>query len=131
MITKQILAQIRGQIDPLLKTLNTTNNKSYHLRLGNCTYNSDTATFRLEVQSVQGGEVVTKHLSSLRQNYSLYGLSEEHLTKEFQTNRGKSRLVGLKPRATNCFIFEVIEGLNQGKQYITDTTNIKKYLEVK
>jgi len=130
MITKQTLTQIRGQIDPFLETLNK-GNKEFRLRLGNCTYSSDTATFKLEVQSIDGGEVVTKELSSLRLSYSLYGLSEEHLTKEFQTGRGKSRLVGLKPRANKCFIFEVIEGLNRGKRYVTDTLTIKRYLEVK
>lgn len=130
MITKETLAQIRHQINPVLDALNKKN-KDFRLGLGNCTYNSDTATFRLEVQSIDGGEVVTKELSSLRFSYSLYGLSEEHLIKEFQTGRGKSRLVGLKPRANKCFIFEVIEGLNKGKRYVTDTETIKKYLEVK
>ena len=130
MITKEILNKIRSQIDPLLDGLNK-DNQQFNLRLGNCTYNPDTATFKLEVRSVtMSGEIVTKESSDLRA-YVMAGISgmrEEHLTKEFWTARGKSKLVGLKSRANKCWVFEVIEGQNKGKQYVCDTINIKRYM---
>lgn len=118
MITKQLLQNIRSQLDPQLEAINKAS-AEFSLRLGNCTYNADTATFKLEVCSVEKGSVVTKELSTLRQNYSLYGLNEGDLTKEFNSSRGKARLCGLKPRADKCFIFEVLEGAQKGKRYVT------------
>jgi hypothetical protein len=66
MINKDTLNIIRNQIDPLLAELNKVN-KQFNLKLGNCTYNADTATFKMEVRSVEeGGEIVTKDLADLR-----------------------------------------------------------------
>ncbi|MBM3913549.1 MAG: hypothetical protein FJ351_03775 [Sphingomonadales bacterium] len=127
MITKQLLQNIRNQINPQLEAINKKSS-DFSLRLGNCTYDSDIATFKLEVCSVEKGSVITKELSSLRQTYSIYGLTEADLTKEFATSRGKARLCGLKPRAEKCFIFEILDGQNKGKKYVTKLEAIKTYL---
>ena len=132
MITKDTLSIIRNQIDPLLEELNRVN-KQFNLKLGNCTYNADTATFKMEVRSVgEGGEIVTKELAdlrfSVRNNFD--GLKEEHLTKEFKTPKGTARLCGYRGRATKSFVFEVLDGVNKGKKFVTDRKGIQFYLKI-
>lgn len=132
MITKDTLSIIRNQIDPLLEELNRVN-KQFNLKLGNCTYNADTATFKMEVRSVEaGGEIVTKELAdlrfSVRNNFD--GLKEEHLTKEFKTSKGTARLCGYRGRATKSFVFEVLDGVNKGKKFVTDRKGIQFYLGI-
>lgn len=132
MITKDTLNIIRNQIDPLLAELNKVN-KQFNLKLGNCTYNADTATFKMEVRSVgEGGEIVTKELAdlrfSVRNNFD--GLKEEHLTKEFKTSKGAARLCGYRSRCAKSYVFQVIDGVNKGKRFVTDTKGIQFYLGI-
>jgi hypothetical protein len=132
MINKDTLNIIRNQIDPLLAELNKVN-KQFNLKLGNCTYNADTATFKMEVRSVEeGGEIVTKDLSDLRSivRHGFDGLKEEHLTKEFKTSKGTARLCGYRGRANKSFVFEVLDGVNKGKKFVTDTKGIQFYLGI-
>lgn len=132
MITKDTLSIIRNQIDPLLAELNKVN-KQFNLKLGNCTYNADTATFKMEVRSVgEGGEIVTKDLAdlrfSVRNNFD--GLKEEHLTKEFKTPKGTARLCGYRSRCAKSYVFQVIDGVNNGKKFVTDLKGIQFYLGI-
>ena len=132
MINKELLNKIREQINPLLQDLNN-GNKEFNLQLGNCTYNPDTATFKLEVRSISStGEIVTKDLADLRNlvSYGLHGLKQEHLTKEFKTAKGTARLSGYRGRATKSFVFQVLDGVNKGKQFVTDTKGIQFYLGI-
>jgi hypothetical protein len=132
MINKELLNKIREQINPLLQDLNN-GNKEFNLQLGNCTYNPDTATFKLEVRSIGStGEIVTKELADLRNfaSYGLHGLKQEHLTKEFKTSRGTARLCGYRAKATKSFVFEVLDGVNKGKRFATDTKGIQFYLGI-
>ena len=132
MINKELLNKIREQINPLLQDLNN-GNKEFNLQLGNCTYNPDTATFKLEVRSISStGEIVTKDLADLRSivRHGFYGLKEEHLTKEFKTAKGTARLCGYRGRATKSFVFEVLDGVNKGKRFVTDTRGIQFYLGI-
>lgn len=133
MINKELLIKIREQIDPLLQDLNN-GNKEFNLQLGNCTYNQDTATFKLEVRSIgTTGEVVTKELAGLRSYVSCGGtaLRPEHLTMEFKTPKGTARLCGFKHRSEKSFVFQVIDGVNKGKRFATNMANIKIYLGIK
>jgi len=132
MINKDILNKIRSQIEPLLRDLNN-GNKEFNLNLGNCTYNPDTATFKLEVRSVgTSGEIVTKDLAdlrfSVRNNFD--GLKEEHLTKEFKTPKGTARLCGYRSRCAKSYVFQVIDGVNNGKKFVTDLRGIQFYLGI-
>lgn len=132
MINKDTLNIIRNQIDPLLAELNKVN-KQFNLKLGNCTYNADTATFKMEVRSVEaGGEIVTKELAdlrfSVRNNFD--GLKEEHLTKEFKTSKGTARLCGYRSRCAKSYVFQVIDGVNNGKKFVTDLKGIQFYLKI-
>ena len=132
MINKELLNKIREQINPLLQDLNN-GNKEFNLQLGNCTYNPDTATFKLEVRSIgTTGEIVTKELADLRNlvSYGLHGLKQEHLTKEFKTSKGTARLSGLKQRSAKSFVFQVIDGVNNGKKFVTDLKGIQFYLGI-
>ena len=132
MINKELLNKIREQINPLLQDLNN-GNKEFNLQLGNCTYNPDTATFKLEVRSISStGEIVTKDLADLRSivRHGFDGLKEEHLTKEFKTAKGTARLCGYRGRATKSFVFEVLDGVNKGKRFVTDTKGIQFYLGI-
>ena len=132
MINKELLNKIREQITPLLQDLNN-GNKEFNLNLGNCTYNPDTATFKLEVRSISStGEIVTKELADLRSivRHGFDGLKEEHLTKEFKTPKGTARLCGYRGRATKSFVFEVLDGVNKGKRFVTDTKGIQFYLGI-
>ena len=132
MINKELLNKIREQITPLLQDLNN-GNKEFNLQLGNCTYNADTATFKLEVRSISStGEIVTKDLAdlrfSVRNNFD--GLKEEHLTKEFKTSKGIARLCGYRSRCAKSYVFQVIDGVNKGKRFVTDTKGIQFYLGI-
>jgi len=132
MINKDILNKIRSQIEPLLRDLNN-GNKEFNLNLGNCTYNPDTATFKLEVRSVgTSGEIVTKELVDLRYSArnGFDGLNEKHLTQEFKTPKGTARLCGYRSRRAKSFVFEVIDGVNKGKRFVTDRKGIQFYLGI-
>ena len=132
MINKQLLNKIREQITPLLQDLNN-GNKEFNLQLGNCTYNPDTATFKLEVRSISStGEIVTKDLADLRSivRHGFDGLKEEHLTKEFKTPKGTARLCGYRSRCAKSYVFQVIDGVNNGKKFVTDLKGIQFYLGI-
>ena len=132
MINKQLLNKIREQITPLLQDLNN-GNREFNLQLGNCTYNPDTATFKLEVRSISStGEIVTKDLADLRfyARNNFDGFKEEHLTKEFKTAKGTARLCGYRGRATKSFVFEVLDGVNKGKKFVTDRKGVQFYLGI-
>jgi len=87
----------------------------------------------MEVRSVEeGGEIVTKDLADLRSivRHGFDGLKEEHLTKEFKTSKGTARLCGYRGRANKSFVFEVLDGVNKGKKFVTDTKGIQFYLGI-
>ena len=87
----------------------------------------------MEVRSVEeGGEIVTKDLAdlrfSVRNNFD--GLKEEHLTKEFKTPKGTARLCGYRSRCAKSYVFQVIDGVNNGKKFVTDLKGIQFYLGI-
>jgi hypothetical protein len=75
---------------------------------------------------------VTKDLAdlrfSVRNNFD--GLKEDHLTKEFKTPKGTARLCGYRGRANKSFVFKVLDGVNKGKKFVTDTKGIQFYLGI-
>ena len=105
-LNKVTLKEIRTQIQSKLNELDL----GLKLELGNCSYDTDNATFKLNVL-VEGGK--TKAEQDLEMIASIRGLD---LTKIWSEGTHKFKLNGFKNRARNK-PFVIIDILTQ-KQYV-------------
>lgn len=100
MIDKKLLEAIRPEINAALEAVGKKHGVS--LKTGSCSYDADTATFKLLVMRLdEDGSAVTPEAADFKKYCGTYGLKPEHLNKSFQIPGGKKMtIVGLKTRAT-------------------------------
>jgi hypothetical protein len=96
---KATLLRVREQLNPILEA--ASKDIGLKMTLGNCTFRSTSATFKLEVAEVgETGEAMTKEAQDFVSYCATLGLKKEHLFKEFKHPLGGTlKIIGYKPRA--------------------------------
>ena len=114
LITSQSLREIRVDIDAALAAVGAKH--GLVLKAANATYNAagTNATFKLEVNAVQSGEVVTKEAADLKQYMRRLGLNDSHLTQVFRVGGMSVTLTGYRRKAsTKPFLVKTVSGDNE------------------
>lgn len=97
-ITKPQLATLRAAITAALASVHID---GLSINLGNCSYTTSSATFKLEVKTVAAnGLLVGKEAEAFKVNAHSYGLDAGDLFKEILVGGRPFVLTGLNPRAS-------------------------------
>ena len=94
------LQRVRDYLNPLLE--DASEKLGVKLTLGNCTFRSTSATFKLEAADLsETGEAMTKEAQDFLAYCHTIGLKKEHLFMELKHPLGGSlKIIGFKPRAS-------------------------------
>ena len=104
---------LRLEIDSALASLGQKYGVNFHA--GNVSYNSQCATFKLEITTLgDGGTVETKEAKDFKLYASSYGFKPEDLGRVFKFQGSDYKITGLKPRSRNCIC---IMGVNNNRAY--------------
>lgn len=110
-IDRTNLKLLREQINQAL--VQVGNRHGIKLTAGNASFSDFNAAFKLEVQTIQDGNVISKDAQTFLDYAQLLGLSKDMLNQEFETMGRVYKLTGYKPRSTKYpFIAE-----RDGKSY--------------
>ena len=122
---RQKVLSIRDKLNEVLKEAGK--DLGVELRLGNCTYYNNNATFKLEVAEIgEDGEVHTKEAEDFRARAFMYGLQPEDLGKDFRDFTGKKfTITGLKPRSKK---YPILAKDEDGETYKLPTEMVKACL---
>jgi hypothetical protein len=130
-VTPNLCREMRAKINETLAELGASMDMSIEATSARFTDNN--ITFKLEVNLIRDGEVITPEMTALRDNYKWLGIPEEWLTatlvppsyKESYPSNQEFKLVGYKPRATKRPF--IIEDVNSGAKYSTSKSNLDRY----
>ena len=113
---------MRAKINETLAELGASMDMS--IEATSARFTDDNITFKLEVNLIRDGEVVTPEMTALRDNYKYLGVPEEWLTATLVCPRGEEfKLVGYKSRATKRPF--IIEDVHSGAKYSTSKRNLE------
>jgi len=123
-ITPNLCREMRVKINEVLAQLGASMDMSIEAK--SARFTDDNITFKLEVNIIRDGEVVTPEMTALRDNYKYLGIPEEWLTATLVCPRGEEfKLVGYKPRATKRPF--IIKDVHSGAKYATSKSNLDRY----
>lgn len=123
-ITPNLCREMRAKINETLAQLGASMDMSIEAK--SARFTDDNITFKLEINLIRDGEVVTPEMTALRDNYKYLGVPEEWLTATLVDPRGEEfKLVGYKPRATKRPF--IIEDVHSGAKYTTSKSNLDRY----
>ena len=115
---------LRTEINDALKALGVKYGVS--IKAGNASYNSELATFKLELTTLgQGGAVETKEAKDFKSHASMYGMKADDLGKTVTIQGRQCQITGLKPRSRNCIIGK---DLSSSKSFKLPLAGVKKSL---
>ena len=115
---------MRAKINEYLQPLGASMDMSIEAK--SARFTDDNITFKLEVNIIRDGQVVTPEMTALRDNYKWLDIPEEWLTATLVDPRGDEyKLVGYKPRATKRPF--IIEDVHSGVKYSTSKRNLDRY----
>ena len=123
-VTPNLCREMRAKINETLAELGAAMDMSIEATAARFT--DDNITFKLEVNIIRDGQVVTPEMTALRDNYKYLGVPEEWLTATLVCPRGEEfKLVGYKPRATKRPF--IIEDVHSGAKSTTSKNNLDRY----
>jgi hypothetical protein len=123
-VTPNLCREMRAKINETLAQLGASMDMSIEAK--SARFTDDNITFKLEINLIRDGEVVTPEMTALRDNYKYLGVPEEWLTATLVDPRGEEfKLVGYKPRATKRPF--IIEDVHSGAKYTTSKSNLDRY----
>ena len=123
-VTPNLCREMRAKINETLAELGASMDMS--IEATSARFTDDNITFKLEVNIIRDGQVVTPEMTALRDNYKYLGVPEEWLTATLVCPRGEEfKLVGYKPRATKRPF--IIEDVHSGAKYTTSKNNLDRY----
>lgn len=128
-IDRNVCKDIRAELDAELSAVGEKLGVS--LRMGRCSYTSNSATFKLEVELLSAtGRPISKEERYLNENHAILGIPKEWLGAKLKDPAdGKLyHLRGYKVRSPKRpFVIETIDGSNK---YVTTESGIKRFVPV-
>lgn len=113
MINQQTLRLLREDIESTLQSVEKKHN--IKLELGNCTYSTDYATFKLKVATITtDGKVVSKEVSDFEKYAELCNIKKQ-LGDIFTYQNHKYEIIGLKTRSHKYPV--LCKSLHDNKDY--------------
>lgn len=126
MITKDLLRALRIDLDAALVSVGQKHGIT--IKAGNARFSAETATFKLDIATLQNGQAIDIELLALKQVLGQYGLTEVHVNQVFKLGTHSFTLAGYRPRArAKPFL---IKRLDNDKSYIIDESALKRALGV-
>ena len=123
-VTPSLCRQMRVKINEYLQPLGASMDMSIEAK--SARFTDDNITFKLEINLIRDGEVVTPEMTALRDNYKWLEIPEEWLTATLVCPRGEEfKIIGYKPRATKRPL--IIEDVHSGAKYTTSKNNLDRY----
>jgi hypothetical protein len=126
-IDRNVCKDIRLELDAELSAVGEKLGLS--LRMGRCSYTSNSATFKLEVELLSAtGRPISKEERYLNENHEFLGIPKEWLGAKLKDPKdGKLyHLRGYKARSPKRpFIIETVDGFDT---YVTTESGIKRFL---
>lgn len=127
MIDRQFLRNLRPEIESALKEIGERHNIS--LALGNASFTSNNATFKLEIATVgDNGEVNSKEVNHFKSFAASYGLSPDDLGKEISMGGKRFIITGLNTNAPKNPI--KMEEVGTGRKYKSPIGPVKAALAI-
>ena len=123
-ITPNLCREMRAKINEYLQPLGASMDMSIEAMSARFTDNN--ITFKLEVNLIRDGEVITPEMTALRDNYKWLEIPEEWLTATLIDPKGEGfKLIGYKPRATKRPL--IVKSVHSGVKYSTSKRNLDRY----
>jgi hypothetical protein len=112
-IDRQFLQTVRPELETALADVAAR--YGVKISLGNCTFSSGAATFKLNIATkTESGDVMTPDAEMFKLSAYQFGLKPENLFAEFTYGGERYKLTGLKPRSR----FPIIaQRLSNGKSF--------------
>lgn len=123
---KHNLGELREVIETALAT--ASEETGLDIQLGRCRFSSDTATFKLEVKTVdEDGKAFDENAANFKVFAEDFGLSPNDLGKTFVSSRVEYTISGLKPRNRK---YPVIATRGDGKTFKFHAALVKRLMDL-
>lgn len=134
-INKNVARQMRDEIQTALEGV--AQKFGLHFTVGNCRLDSVEATYQLnmvalgdDAEGKSPAELAEAKAEKIFAEHAMYvGLQESDFGKTFKAGRDTFQISGIKPSARKNTI--IAKMLSNGKQYVFNHYDVKKYLEAK
>lgn len=107
-ITKSTMKTLRAEIDAAVAEV--AKRHGLHIKCGNGRFDSSNASFKLEINAIEGGAIVTKELAALRE------IKPEMENHEFTFTGVRYKVVGFRVNAPKKPY--VVQRLDNGKTFV-------------